>query len=90
MSDDVVRNAADQSSFPCAVRALHLEPLHVDDWALAGIGSLLVGVPLRVSKLADGRNHEWNDVDHVGRVRHGSGRRNPRCSCIHYRLRGCV
>jgi len=24
--------------------ALHLEPLHADDWAIAGIGSLLVGV----------------------------------------------
>ena len=24
--------------------ALHLEPLHADDWAIAGIGSLLVGI----------------------------------------------
>ena len=24
--------------------ALHLEPLHADDWAIAGLGSLLVGI----------------------------------------------
>jgi hypothetical protein len=24
--------------------ALHLEPLHADDWAIAGVGSLLVGI----------------------------------------------
>ena len=29
---------------PSLASALHLEPLHADDWAIAGIGSLLVGV----------------------------------------------
>lgn len=28
---------------PSLASALHLEPLHADDWAIAGIGSLLVG-----------------------------------------------
>ena len=29
---------------PSLASALHLEPLHIDDWAIAAIGSLLVGV----------------------------------------------
>jgi Ca2+-transporting ATPase len=29
---------------PFLATTLHLEPLHTDDWAIAGIGSLLVGI----------------------------------------------
>ena len=38
--------------------ALHLEPLHADDWAIAGIGSLLVGVlPLLFDYARSMRRH---------------------------------
>jgi hypothetical protein len=38
--------------------ALHLEPLHADDWAIAGIGSLLVGVlPLLFHYVRSIRRH---------------------------------
>ena len=38
--------------------ALHLEPLHADDWAIAGIGSLLVGIlPLLFDYVRSIRRH---------------------------------
>ena len=38
--------------------ALHLEPLHADDWAIAGIGSLLVGIlPLLFDYVRSIRHH---------------------------------
>ena len=38
--------------------ALHLEPLHADDWAIAGIGSLLVGaLPLLFAYARSTRRH---------------------------------
>ncbi len=38
--------------------ALHLEPLHADDWAIAGIGSLLVGIlPLLFDYARSMRRH---------------------------------
>jgi Ca2+-transporting ATPase len=38
--------------------ALHLQPLHADDWAIAGIGSLLVGtLPLLFDSVRANRRH---------------------------------
>jgi hypothetical protein len=38
--------------------ALHLDPLHADDWAIAGIGSLLVGIlPLLFDYARSSRHH---------------------------------
>jgi hypothetical protein len=43
---------------PSLASALHLEPLHADDWAIAGIGSLLVGVfPLLFDYARSPRGH---------------------------------
>lgn len=43
---------------PSLARALHLEPLHADDWVIAGIGSLLVGAfPLLFDYARSKRRH---------------------------------
>jgi Ca2+-transporting ATPase len=53
---------------PSLASALHLEPLHTDDWAIAGIGSLLVGAfPLLFDFAGSTRRH----------VGHGSGGGRP-------------
>jgi Ca2+-transporting ATPase len=43
---------------PSLASALHLEPLHLDDWAIAAMGSLLVGVlPLLFDYMRSMRRH---------------------------------
>ena len=43
---------------PSLANALHLEPLHADDWAIAGIGSLCVGIaPLLFDDVRSIRRH---------------------------------
>ena len=49
--------------------ALHLEPLHADDWAIAGIGSLLVGILPLLFDYARSRRH------HAGGGGHDEGDR---------------
>jgi Ca2+-transporting ATPase len=46
--------------------ALHLEPLHADDWAIAGIGSLLVGILPLLFDYARSRRHHAGGGGHDG------------------------
>jgi hypothetical protein len=54
--------------------ALHLEPLHADDWAIAGIGSLLVGILPLLFDYVRSKRHHAGGGGHAEEARGTAGR----------------